>query len=180
MEIVSKEDGKSKFESLRRPKIIISEEVILISDPPFAWRIFMIFFSLFLTWLGLQFKQWNDKIMGIVVSLSCALAFLYDASSLQRVKIDLQEKIVYRTSLNPLENLVNRLLHRPAKLPFNKIEKIYSDYNVAVGAATQRYYVYIRSDNHYKLNIGTFNKEPDAIHFAAYLDEKIRKKIHAV
>jgi hypothetical protein len=174
MEVVSKEASKPEFESLKRPKIIISEDVILISDPPFAWRILMIFFCLFLTWIGLQFKQGNDKVMGIVVSLSCALAFIYDALSLQRVKIDLQEKIVYRTSLNPLENLVNRLLHRPAKLPFNKIEKIYSDYNVAVGAATQRYYVYIRSDNHYKLNIGTFNKEADAAHFATYLDKKIR------
>jgi hypothetical protein len=78
-------------------------------------------------------EDFYDKVMGIIVSLSCALAFLYDSLSLQRVKIDLQGKIVYGTSLNPLENLVNRLLHRPAKIPFHKIEKIYSDYNVAVG-----------------------------------------------
>ena len=174
MEIVSKEVSKSEFESLKRPKIRILEDVILISDPPFPWRIFMIFFCLFLTCIGLLFKQGTDKVIGIAVSLSCALAFVYDALSLQRVKIDLQEKIVSRTSLNPLENLVNRLLHRPAKLPFNKIEKIYSDYKVAVGAATQRYYVYIKSDNHDKLNIGTFNKEADATQFAAYLDRKIR------
>jgi hypothetical protein len=141
MELVSKDLNKSEFESFTRPRIRISEDVILISDPPIYRRIFLFCFCLFLAILALLYKEGEDKVIATIVSFSFALAFLYDALSLQRVKMDLKEKMVYRTSLNPLENLVNHLLRRPSQLSFRNIEKIYSDYNVAFGGAAQRYYV---------------------------------------
>jgi len=72
-----------------------------------------------------------------------------------------------------MENLMNRLLQRPSKIPFMKIDKIYSDYNEAFGGASQRYYLYIKSGQKDKLRIGTFNKEADANSFATFLNRKI-------
>ena len=148
--------------------------MILISDPPFAWRIFLVLFCIDLAIIGSQFDG-DDHWKGILFGSRLSLAFLYDSLSLQRVKIDLRDRVVYQASLNPVENLVNYLLKRPSKIPFKNIDKIYSDYTEVFGGATQRYYAYIRTSDPHKLLIGTFKKESEARGFATYLNGKVRQ-----
>ena len=167
-----KKTNENKYENLSRPKISISEDLISISDPPFAKRIFLVLFCFGLALIASQ-NNGNDNWIGIFAGLGMALVFIYDSFSLQRIKIDLRSKIIFRTSLNPLENWVNYLRNHPSEIPFKNIEKIYADYTVTFGGATQRYYVYVRTRDPYKLVLGTFNKESEAEDFAAYLRIKI-------
>ena len=102
------------------------------------------------------------------------MIFLYDSLSLKRVKVDLKEKVVYRKSLNPLENLIDRLLQHPSRIPFSTIEKVFADYTVAFRGA-QRYYLYIMTDDPYKLDIGIFDKLADAERVASFIGQQIRK-----
>jgi len=164
--------NENNYENLPRPKISISEELISISDPPFAKRIFLVFVCIGSALIASQ-NGGNDNWIGIWGGVGMALLFIYDSLSLQRVKIDLRNKIIFRTSLNPVENWVNHLRKHPSEIPFKNIEKIYADYTVTFGGATQRYYVFIRTRDPYKLVIGTFNKESEAEDFAAYLRKKI-------
>jgi hypothetical protein len=41
---------KNEIENFPRPKIVVTDDEILISDPPFAWRFFLVlfFFGLFI------------------------------------------------------------------------------------------------------------------------------------
>ena len=164
----------NEFEGLSRPKIIISNDFILISDPPFAKRIFLAFFCLSLGIGAAQFKMGDDRITAVLVSASLTIVFIYDALSLQRVKVDLQKRTIYRASLNPIENLINLILKRPSEVSFKQIDKIYCDYNEAFGGASQRYYLYIKTFDPYSLKICTFNKLADATSFAAFLNRKIK------
>jgi len=163
----------NEFEKLKRPKIVISDNIILISDSPFAMKIFLAIFFSILTVGATFFEESYNKSLGIIVCLIFTVIFVYDALSLKRVKIDLREKILYYSSLNPVENLVNYLLKHPYKIPFANIEKIYHDYNESVAPVSKKYYVYIRTDDPYNLKIGTFNKESDAEAFSTYLKREI-------
>lgn len=174
MKTVIQDPVSNKFEDLSRPKIILSNDIILISDPPFAKRIFLVFFCLCLTIYVFLSRDNYDKPLGILVCLILSIIFIYDALSLQRVKIDLQKKILNRSSLNPIENLIAFLLQHPSKIPFKNIEKIFCDYTEAFGGAKQRYLIYARTDDPYNLKIGTFNKKEDAESFATYLNRKIK------
>ena len=173
MQTTQQNSLENEFDALGRPKIDISGDRILISDPPFAWRIFLAIFCASLAVVASQFRDQNDKVKGILVGLMLSIGFIYDSLSLQRVKFDFQKRVVYRMSLNPIENLINRLLQRPSIIPFKKIDKIYFDYNEAFGGASQRYYLYIKSGQKDKLRIGTFNKEADANSFVIFLNRKI-------
>ena len=174
MKMEQQTSQENEFDALKRPNINVSGEMIFISDPPFAWRIFLALFCASLAVIASQFRDQNDRTKGILVGLMLSLVFIYDSLSLQRVTFDLQRQVVHRVSLNPIENLINRILSKPSEIPFKKINKIYSDYNEAFGGASQRYNIYIKSDNKYKLRIGTFNKEADANNVAAFLSRKIK------
>ncbi|HEY4062387.1 MAG TPA: hypothetical protein VGM30_10825 [Puia sp.] len=174
MKISIQDINAKTFESLPRPKISISGDMLEISDPPFAWRIFLAFFCTFLIFIASRDKEIASRTTGMLLGWGLFFVFVYDSLSLQRVKIDFINKTVYRTSLNPLENLINRILGRPSKLPFSNIEKVYSDYREAFGGASQRYYLYIRSGDPYSLKIGTFNTESDAKNIASILNKLIK------
>src|SRR5258708_5768551 len=89
-----------------------------MSDPPFAWRIFLTIFLTGCTLFTFLYRDsYNDPYL-ILICLFGALLFLYDSLSLKRVKIDLEGKVIYHSSLNPLENLINALLQRPSKSIF--------------------------------------------------------------
>ncbi|HVU96990.1 MAG TPA: hypothetical protein VHE34_17290 [Puia sp.] len=159
--------------NLRRPRIVIADDYILISDPPFGWKIFLAFFCLLMALIVLESDK-DSGMVGFVLCLSMAVGFIYDSLSLKRTNIDLKTKVIYRKSLNPLENLLGKLLKHPSKIPFSAIERIFADYTEAFGGATQRYFLYIRTDDPYNLKIGTFNKLVDAERVASYLARRLK------
>ena len=163
----------NEFKSIKRPKIIISDPTILMSDPPFPWRIFLAVLFFILTIFSVESHNYYNDPWLIIICLSFMLLFVYDALSLKRVRIDFERKVISISSLNPVENLVNYILKRPSEISFSNIKKIYSGYTLAVARDTTRYYVYIRTDDLYNLKIGTFNKQIEANDFAAYLNRKI-------
>jgi hypothetical protein len=174
MKISIQEINAKTFETLPRPKITISGDIIKIIDPPLFKRIFLALFCIFFVFIASLDKEIAGRTTGMLLGGGLFFVFVYDSLSLQRVKIDFINKTVYRTSLNPLENLINRILGRPSKLPFSNIEKVYSDYREAFGGASQRYYLYIKSGDPYSLKIGTFNTESDAKNIASLLNKLIK------
>jgi hypothetical protein len=54
-----KNTNENKYENLSRPKISISEDLILISDPPFAKRIFLVLFCFGLVRCDGSAGQWS-------------------------------------------------------------------------------------------------------------------------
>jgi len=165
----------NEFQKLYRPRIILSDGVISISDPPFAWRIFLTILFSAGTIFNVTFRNvYNDPYL-ILIFLFGSLLFLYDSLSLKRVKIDLERKVIFHSSLNPLENLINILFRRPSEIPFTNIKKIYADYNEVVAPATTRYFVFVQTVDQFKIKIGTFQKESYAIEFAEYLSRIIKE-----
>ena len=162
---------KKEFEDLRHPKIVISDYVILLSDRPFIGEAFLTTVLLGYTIFTFKFRGSFDLSTIVICSLGF---FFYDTIALKRIRIDLYNKIIYRTSINPLENLLNVLLRRPSVIPFKNIKRIYSDYTQLFVPATTRYFVYIEAADGYKLKIGTFDKEMDASQFAVFLNSKIK------
>ena len=163
------------FKNLDRPKIVSSDNIITMSDPPFAWRIFLTILFSACTVFTVHFKNYYNDPYLILVSLLGSILFLYDSLSLKRVKIDLERKIISHSSLNPLENLITFIFQRPSEIPFANIKKIYSDYNEVVAPATTRYFVFVQTVDQYKIKIGTFQKEALAIEFAEYLSRRINE-----
>ncbi|HMH20148.1 MAG TPA: hypothetical protein VK563_00160 [Puia sp.] len=111
----------AEFENLKSPKIVLSDEAILISDTPaisyFIMMAMMVICTIFIFIADHRF----ENTFKIVVGLISIFFFMYLAFSLKRVKICLQEKIIYRTNFNPLENLLNFILQQPGKIAFSKI-----------------------------------------------------------
>jgi hypothetical protein len=165
----------SEFKKWYRPRIVLSDEMISISDPPFAWRIFLtILCAAFTIFYVVIRNVYNDPYL-ILIFLCGSLLFLYDSLSLKRVKIDLEKKVIFHSSLNPVENLINILFRRPSEIPFTNVKKIYADYNEVVAPATTRYFVFVQTVDQFKIKIGTFQKEAYAIEFAEYLSRMIKK-----
>lgn len=164
---------KNNFEDLRHPKIVIANEVILLSDRPYIGKVFLTIIMLGFIIFTIKFRGSFD--LSIIVTCSFAfLYFLYDTIALKRIRIDFGIKFIHRSSLNPLENLLNILLRRPTVIPFKSVKRIYSDYTQLFVPATTRYFVYIETEDGYKLQIGTFDKEMDASQFAIFLNTKIK------
>jgi hypothetical protein len=162
------------FEDFRHPKIRISENTIFISDPPIGWRNFLVIFCIFLVVLCFEVKEGQDKIIGVTLALFFCIIAIYNAISLHRVRIDLKGRIIYFRSLNPIENLLNRILKRSTTISFSNVEKIYCDYPVLVGHGEKSYDLYLRSRGGYKLKIGIFKKEAEATSFTSFLKSKIK------
>ena len=131
------------------------------------------FFCLLMTLIVFESNE-GSRTIGLVLTLSMSSGFIYDSFSLKRTKIDLKNKIIFRRSLNPLENLLGRLLKHPSTIPFATIEKVFADYTEIFGGAPHRYYLYVRTDDPYNLNIGTFDKLTDAERVASYLARKVK------
>lgn len=167
---------KNEIENFPRPKIVVTDEEIFISDPPFVWRLFLTLFSFAILTFALKYNTGRDRLEGAAAGVLLSLIFIYDSLSLQRVKIDLKNECVFRRSLNPLENLINSLLKRPFTIPFSNIDKIYSDSTPAFGGQSLRYYMYLRSKDQHKLQIGTFNKEAQASACAVFLNKMVHSK----
>lgn len=164
---------KNEFENLRHPKIVISNDDILLSDRLFIGKAFLTTVLLGFTIFTIKFRGSFDLSTIVICSLGF-FYFFYDTITLKRIKIDLHNKIIYRTSINPLENLLNSLLGRPSTISFKSIKRIYSDYTQLFVPATTRYYIYIETSDGHKLQIGTFDKEMDANQFAVFLNNKIK------
>jgi len=111
----------------------------------------------------------------MILTLVIFLAFVYDCLSLKRIKIDLKQRVVYRRSANPLENIIASFLQHPSAIQFSNIEKIYAEY-VDPMKDSRQFYVYIRTDDPYNLKIASFNNEAAAVECAAYLNNEIRTK----
>ena len=166
-------DISDDFTKLKRPKEALKNDVILISDPPIGWRIFLTFFCLFLTAIFL-FENSDDNFLGIVVCSLFSFVFLYDSLSLNRVKVDLRKKIIIRKTLNPVANLLDRMLQHPSVIPFDKITRFAVTYPSIGGPDVQRYYLFAEYDGLYKLNIGIFKTGDDAERVADFLRYKIK------
>jgi hypothetical protein len=167
---------KNEIENFPRPKIVVTDEEILISDPPLPRRLFLTLFSFAVLIFALKYNTGRDRLEGSAAGIFLSLLFIYDSLSLQRVRIDLKNKCVFRRSINPMENLVNYLLKRPFTIPFSDIDKIYSDFTPAFGGQAQRYYMYLRSKDQHNLQIGTFNKEAQASTCAVFLNKMVHSK----
>ena len=176
MQIPSDISVKNEIENFPRPKIVVTDKEILISDPPFPWRLFLTLFSFAILIFALKYNTGLDRLEGTAAGVFLSLVFIYDSLSLQRVRIDLKNKCVFRRSINPMENLVNYLLKRPFAIPFSNIDKIYSDYTPTFGGQSQRFYMYLRVKDQHKLQIGTFNKEAQASTCAAFLNKMVHSK----
>jgi hypothetical protein len=164
----------AQLENLPKPRIVIEQDWIYLSDRVIPWRIFLTLFcgagTAFSIWRGVQ-----DNEMMILVTGIGTFGFLYGSLSLYRVKIDLKNKVLHRTSINPLENLIDRVLQHPADIPFEHIEAVYSGKEMDFGGpATTRHYLYVRTDDPYALKIGIFKSVADAELCAAFLWRKIR------
>jgi len=159
--------------NLKRPKICFSNHLIYISDPPSVWSFFLICTCLFLLLIAYE-SNGDSRMVGVISALALALMSIWKFVSLRRIRVDSNERVVYRKSINPVENMVDRILQHPSRIPFSSIEKVYADYTVAF-YGVQRYYLYIVTDDPYKLNIAAFNKLVDAERVAALLTEIIRK-----
>jgi hypothetical protein len=164
----------AQLENLPKPKIVIEQDWIYLSDRVIPWRIFLTLFcaagTAFSVWRGVQ-----DNEMMILVTGTGTFGFLYGSLSLYRIKIDLKNKVMHRTSINPLANLIDRILQHPADIPFANIEAVYSGKEMQFSAAAvTRHYLYIRTDDPYALKIGIFNTVADAELCAAFLWRKIR------
>jgi len=85
---------KNEIENFSRPKIVLTDDEILISDPPFAKRIFFALFFLALMIISLKYYTGPDRIKGAFITSLFFLGFIYDSLSLKRVRIDLK-KIAY-------------------------------------------------------------------------------------
>ncbi len=157
------------------PSIIKGEDMILVSDRPTVWKIFLaVFGACAVIYLYLLPASYNKPLL-MIIALAIFLAFAYDCLSLKRIKVDLKQRVVYRRSANPLENVIASLLQHPAKIPFANIEKIYADY-VDPFKNSQQFYVYIRTDDPYNLKIASFNNEAAAVECADYLSNEIWMK----
>ena len=150
-------DSSNDFKKLSRPNIEIDEDLIVISDPPIGWRIFLTLLWCGLTWMA--FLEGGDEyLMGVFVCGAGVLAFLYDALSLNRVRVDLKNKVIFRTTLNPLGNLLDRILQHPSAIPLDKITKFEVDYPIRGFSGVSRWYLLVEYDGIYKLQIGIFKK----------------------
>ncbi len=103
----------AQLENLPKPRIVIEEQDwIYLSDTPIPRRIFLTLFfgslTAFNVWRGVE-----DNEMMILVTGIGTFGFLYGSLSLYRIKIDLKNKVLHRTSINPLENLIDRVLQPP-------------------------------------------------------------------
>jgi len=159
--------------NLSRPKITIDADCILIFDRPFAWKIFLSLFCLLMAFIVFE-SNYESRTIGLILTISISIGFIYDSLSLKRTKIDLKNKIIYTKSLNPVDNILGRILKHPSQIPFSAIEKVFTDHPETFASAPRRYYLYIRTDDPYNLNIGTFNKLVEAEHIAAYLNRKVK------
>ena len=169
--------NSTNFESLPRPKVVISNAEISIADPPIAKRIFLTFLCAALPFVVKLMGVQGDISIGIIICAVATIAFGYDSLSLQRVRIDFEKKLIHRKSINPIENLLNSRLGRPFEIPFSDVTKIFSDYDVTFAPATQRYYVYLLTKKGQKLVLCTLNKESDANALAAFLNGKIKESL---
>ena len=149
------------FKKLKRPKLALTEDVILISDPPIGMRIFLTLLCLLFA-MNLFFEGIDDNFWGFIIFSCLALVFLYDALSLNRAKVDLKRKAIFRTTLNPIANLLDRILQHPSVIPFDKITKFGVEYPLRGGPYVPRFYLYVEYDGIYKLTIGIFKKGDEA------------------
>jgi hypothetical protein len=164
----------ANFESLPRPRVKISNDEILIADPPIAKRIFLAFVFASLPFIVKLFGVQGDISIGIGICVVATIGFAYDSLSLQRVRISFENKIIYRKSLNPIENILNSLVKRPFEIPFSDVNRIFSDYTITFAPASQRYYVYLLTKKGKKMVLCTLDKEPDANTFAVFLNRKVK------
>jgi len=163
----------SDLEKLRRPKVTVVGDVIFISDPLIVYRIILMLLCLLIAtkiyFEGLDANFW--PFLGFCV---LTLVFLYDSLSLNRVKVDLKRKVIFRTTLNPMANLLDRILQHPSVIPFDKITKFGVDYPLLTGRNVPRWYVFVEYDDLYKLKLGIFKNGKDAESIADFLRYKIK------
>ena len=166
-----------EFEQLRKVKVTLSGDEMLIADKPKVWNILSIFLGVFLVVYAFYIaedynREWVMFGFGLLT-----LVCLWNALALMRVKIDLKERVVYRKSINPVANLLDRILQRPSRIPFGNIEGIFADYIFGMASAGgDQPYVYLRTDDPYKLRLCWIAKKADAERFAAFLHQKVRRK----
>jgi hypothetical protein len=164
------------FQDFTRPKILVSESAIFVCDSVLLWRVFLFLLGVCFVFFAIFFKEGTDRFMGFWFGVAWSVIFLYDSLSLKRTKIDLGQRMIYRKSLNPIENLIDRVLQHPKVISFENVEKIYADYSEAAASAVQRYYVYLRTDDPYNLKIGTFRTQADSELFAEFLNAKLHQQ----
>lgn len=164
-----------QFRKFKRPKIEITDKCIAFYDPPIFWRFFLTFFWFLLVLLAYG-DQDSQRGIGIFVTTLMTCIFGYDSISLKRVKVDLEKKVVFKRSLNPLENLIDRMLKRPSEIAFDSISAIYVDKPAWVAPSVNRYYLYLKTTDPYNLRIAIFANASEAEEFAQYLTWVIKNK----
>jgi|SRR6185312_793053 len=161
------------FKKFRRPKVTVEEDLILISDPPIG--MLMAFALLCLSFvLELLLEGKGDNTWGIIVCSSIAVVCLYNTLTVNRVRVDLRRKAVFRTTLNPIGNLLDRILQHPSVIPFDKITRFGVNSYLSTRIDVPRHHLYVEYDGLYKLTIGIFKRAEEANSFAEFLRTKIK------
>jgi hypothetical protein len=168
-------DTSINIAKLIRPKIIITENEIFIRDRLFGWRLFLFLLGVLFVIYSVYFKTGDDQAIGVIFGLIWSIVFLYDCVSLKRVRIDLKARKLYRRSLNPIENLLDWILQHPSTIPYENIDIFFSDYTEVFASAVQRYYVYLKTNDPYKLKIGTFKTLADSEIVVRFLNNLISR-----
>jgi hypothetical protein len=164
-----------EFKELKRPKIKITATSSSFYDPPILWRFVLTLFWFLLTVLSYLLKS-SQREIGIFVILLMTGIFGYGSISLERVRIDLNERVVFRRNLNPIENLIDRIFEHPAKIAFDSISTIYVDRPTWIEPAVNRYCLYLKTTDPYKLRIAVFAKSLEAEKFSRYLTHVIKNR----
>jgi len=156
---------------LKLPGIRISKDSILIAERPFLRDIILFLVFLSCTVYVFYAEHSYNKEIGIIVCSFSSLLFLYNSISLKRVRIDLLNRVIYRTNINPFLILLEKILRHPGTLPFSKIKSVYYDNREAFVPTVTKYYVIIGTDDPFNLKIAAFTNETDAKEFADYLNQ---------
>jgi hypothetical protein len=160
----------AEHDDVKFPGIKASKDHVLICERPYLRDILLFLFFLACTIYVFYSGHSYNKEIGIIVCSFSSLLFLYNSVSLKRIKIDLRNRMIYRSNVNPFLILLEKCLRHPETLSFKKISSIYYDNHEAFVPSGTKYYVIIRTDDPYDLKIAAFTEEEDAKQFSQYLN----------
>jgi hypothetical protein len=168
---------KAGFGKFRNPKVIFANNQIILKQRPFIYEILLfIFWGIMLSILIQSDKDYKKPFVTILFSL-ITLLFFWRAFSLRRIKIDLNEKLVYRSNLNPFALLIEKFLQHPLKIPFTSISGVYWDSeSFRANNWYPNFYIVLKTTDPYKLKIAKFRKKENAESFSNFIQFIIKSK----
>jgi len=176
-------DFPEELKALSIPKFKVIDKSLITINRPSWWNLSVpigVLSTIFLMFISgnISIKgPYDEDYLLLIISLMVFVAVVF--FSLNRVVIDFDKRCVIIKNYNPLVNLGRKFFKLPFLIPFDEIEKIYSDWSFW-GKKIYNHYVILQTNAPYKFRIAIFQRKNQSIIFTAYLNKLIKHhSIHA-